>query len=654
MDVRPPIPGHLRELFPHGSDALLRLVLLAEENASLLRSDVYALKDWLEIAGYDHECLHVLLLLLVLAHEEGSLCLELSADNLTRRLRELLECAGPSQTSPEEEARLWAQRVLDEFAGHDFSKLIGTRPDDNRPVIQHVAGSRRFLYFQKLLRNELEFAQLFEARLAQPALARAPDSVLKEVFDVDPMYVGQEPLALDPDQRRAVELALCRPLALISGGPGTGKTSIVVSLLRCLLRVGLTPDRIALAAPTGRAAQRLTDAVRGGVQALRSAQVPDTLLPEVRTSTLHQLLDYTPNRDLFRRHVENPIEADVVIVDEVSMVGMVLMARLFQALRPQARVILLGDKDQLPSVDAGAVLANLVSEDASPQAQARRAVTVMLRTNHRSEPHVRAVAAAVNRQDLSVLATLPALEVPETSWSNLGGERGVRLLEQRHQTPGELKRILHHWADHAYLASGFKDVLTECMALEDDEDPCRLERLGELFRILDRTRLLTLIREGPWGCVAINKLLDDYLRPRLHRPSLGALFPGAPVLITRNDHGRQLFNGDVGLTLGSESGLRVVFPRQRSFYSVPADALPAHELGFALTVHKSQGSEYGQVLLVLPPTGGRRLLTKELVYTGITRARDLAILCATREVLALAVRKHCARESGVLNLTPPL
>ena len=283
-----------------------------------------------------------------------------------------------------------------------------------------------------------------------------------------------------------------------------------------------------------------------------------------------------------------------------------------------------------------------------------RDALVLLQTNHRSEAHIREIAAAVNQQKIEVLDDLPKLDMPneeEKDWSHLYMERGVHLLEQIHQSPAEIRAMLRSWADYAFLASGYQEALAECGTLTEDVDgPKSLKCLGKLFSLLEKTRLLTLVRAGPWGCVEINRFLDQYLRPRLDRHSRGVLFHGAPVLITRNNPGRGLFNGDVGIALrGPEGGLRVVFPRQDSYLALPADALPAHELGFALTVHKSQGSEYGQVILVFPPTGGRKLLTKELVYTGITRAKDLVILCATREVLKTAIDKKCIRESGILN-----
>lgn len=642
-------PVYLGELFPKASPELLRLFQAAQENAAYPLCSFHTIRDWLEIAGYDHESLHVLVLLLILAEEEGSLCIELSGANLQRRLAELVDA---------QDAQAWADRILTDLEDQGFPELIGASVDDDRPIIQYRSQDRKYLYFQRFLRHELQFVRTFQERLKGNGQAgqQGPrhEAVLREVLSERPLRQGGQPLQLDDEQRLALERCLTHNLVLICGGPGTGKTSIVLSVLRCLIRLGLTPEQIALAAPTGRAAQRLSDAIRVGLESLSPApapESPDALLKDIGAGTLHQLLGYVPSRDQFRRHIENPIPADVVIVDEVSMVGLVLVSQLFEALKEGARVILLGDKDQLPSIDAGAVLANLVTQGGQTSEIADS--LVLLQTNHRSQPHIRETARAVNEQAVDVIDQLPVLQVPkqaDQTWSDLAQEEGCRLLELVSQTPGEIRRIVQHWADYAYLSSPFALEAARCVVSPDgDDDPSQVARLRALFQLLENTRLLTLVREGPWGCTPINDFLNEYLRPRLDRHRRGRLFAGAPVLITRNDHPRQLYNGDVGLALRSRGGgLRVVFPRQGSFISYPAEALPAHELGFALTVHKSQGSEYGQVLLVLPPSGGRRLLSKELVYTGLTRAKQLAILCGTREVLKLAIGRQCIRESGLL------
>jgi exodeoxyribonuclease V alpha subunit len=640
----------LREIFPDAGRELQGLLHGAAENALLMRSDFYTIRDWVEIARCpDQEELHAILLLMLVALDEGSLCIETAPEPLLRRLGDLTDA---------DDAAAWSQRIprwlSDKNAG---AALIGTAPTDHKPVIRHTLGKREFLYFQKYLHAELDFHQALKARLQLPASEPATPwpVIVREVL-------AETPLRLDPDQHLALETALLQNLAVISGGPGTGKTSIVLTLLRCLLRGGVDPERIALAAPTGRAAQRLTDALRAGLQHLPATKTagPEARLRDLTASTLHRLLEYRPSRHEFARHQENPIPADVVIVDEVSMVGLVLMGQLFNALGPETRLILLGDKDQLPSVEAGAVLANLVPDCATPSAERLRDGplqdrVVLLRTNHRSQPHIRAAAEAINRQDAGLVERLPALSLAAPDcWQNLEKDGGCLLLEQSHGTANELRGFLQRWAEHAYFHSRLEGTtLAEAIgSIEFTEqaldEPKFQSRLALIFKLLDRYRLLTLVRNSAWGCVEINHFLEHVLRPRLDGDTRAGLFAGAPVLITCNDSARGLNNGDIGITLRHHrGGLCVLFERQDGYVAFPAEALPPHEPGFALTVHKSQGSEYAHVMLVLPPTGGKRLLRKELIYTAITRAKSLAVICSTKEVLKYAIERKMVRESAV-------
>jgi exodeoxyribonuclease V alpha subunit len=223
------------------------------------------------------------------------------------------------------------------------------------------------------------------------------------------------------------------------------------------------------------------------------------------------------------------------------------------------------------------------------------------------------------------------------------------LLEQKLKTAGELRGFLQAWVEQAYFRSRLDGQtlaeMLDAIEIGADADP----RFGRLLQLLDRNRLLTLVRDGPWGCADINGFLEILVRPRLDAGARSGLFVGAPVLITRNDAARGLYNGDVGITLRQKGGgLRVLFARQGACISFPAEALPAHELAFALTVHKGQGSEYANVMVVLPPTGGRRLLTKELIYTAVTRAKSLAVICAAKDVLQFAIGRKITRESGLL------
>ena len=644
----------LKELFPSAGTELMQLLQGAAENAFLLRSDFYTIRDWVEIANcHEEEIPHAILLLMLVALEEGSLCIEISTPALLRRLRDFV---------PEENAIAWAERIRQALDSQTFAGLIGISPQDHKPIIAHTAGEQRFFYFQKFLRAELDFHRDLQGRLQR---ATTSDTAWPRI--VDEVVAGQ-PLRLDHDQQRALETALSSDLAIISGGPGTGKTSIVLTLLRCLVRGGMDPARIALAAPTGRAAQRLTDALRTGLARLPSANdpaSPDVRLRDLAATTLHQLLGYRPTRNIFTRHNENPIPADVVIVDEVSMVGLVLMAQLFQALGPKTKLILLGDKDQLPSVEAGAVLANLVPDgnrtgsDSCPTTSLHHRV-VLLQTNHRSQQQIREIAQAINQQDASITDRLSPLVFPgdgalESHWHNLEQQGGCWLLEQTLGSAHELRGFLQHWAEQTYFRSRWEGAtlaeMIETIELDSSAlaDTPAQSHCKQLFALLERFRLLTLVREGAWGCDDINRFLNQHLRPRLKADARTELFAGAPVLITRNDATRGLHNGDVGITLRhKDGGLRVLFQRNDGYVSFPAEALPTHELGFALTVHKSQGSEYAHVMVVLPPTGGKRLLTKELVYTAITRAKSLAVICSTKEVLKFAISRKIIRESGLL------
>ncbi|MBI3412072.1 MAG: exodeoxyribonuclease V subunit alpha [Planctomycetes bacterium] len=630
-----------------------RLVDSARENADLLASDLHTIHDWLEIAGYDDETLQALLIVHFLGATEGSLCTKLTRENLTRRF---------SAVVSEADAADWSRRILLAFEENSYDRLIGTAPDDDRPLILYSGHGERFLYFQKFLRHELDFVGSFRERLARTSAAKAPGNWAVELEKV----LQSSTLRLDPDQRAAVELGLTRGLALISGGPGTGKTSIVLTLLRCLVRMGTPVERIALAASTGRAAQRLGDSVRIGLADLGpDVDAREACLASITPSTLHKLLEYHPGFDSCRRHAENPIEADVVIVDEVSMVGMVMMARLLQAVRPDARLILLGDRDQLPSVDVGAVLAHLIPSDV-PSLPTRYHIdatteiafhdcVALLRTNHRSEPRIRGVAEAINAQDATVVDRIERLELPRDPanrmrWQEANIAGGCLLLEQARRTPAEIREVLRQWAEDCYLSGPYADLIGRCRtSAEESQSEEQRAILCRLFQVLDGSRLLTLVREGPWGCVAANRYIEQQVRARLGGLGRGGLFAGAPVLVTKSDPNRQVYNGDVGLTVRSQSDdLRVIFQRQGGFLTFAPEALPSHELGFALTIHKSQGSEYDRVLVVLPPEGGRRLLTKELVYTAVTRARKLAIVCSTPEVLRLAISRKCAREAGLL------
>lgn len=673
------------EICPGKDERCRRLYEGAVENGGLLATDFYTLRDWLETAEYEtHLSLHALLILLLLALDEGSLCLEQSEATFRRRLEAIVS---------EEDARFWSVRLMKDLTTKDYSALISDDGDAGKPLIRDEIQGHRFLFFQKFYRHERNVRDAFMQRLTtglmlpcDTSAARMP-AILKDVLQERPLLSRGKPIDLDADQLTALGVILLRPLVIVSGGPGTGKTSLVMSVLRCLSRCGISAQRIALAAPTGRAAQRLGDSIRSGIGSLgESASTDDRALQDIVPLTLHQLLGYNPNNGQYRRHQESPVPADVVIVDEVSMVGLTLMGQLLQALAPQTRLVLLGDKDQLPSVDAGAVLSHLIPGGLKPSYSVGATMQLtnwfpflsleatqgglfdqslmqdsiaLLQKNHRSERRIQQAALSIQKGDASVLETLSRQSVLEirdndAAWNQLALEGGCHLLESASGSPKELEAVLRRWARYCLQEAatdrgGYVDLVSRCrLSAGDEYDEVTQAELADLFMLVERNRLLTLVRDGAWGCDGINSFLHGQLQT-LHRRKRSQVEPGSPILITQNDHVRQLSNGDVGLALqGAGGDIRVVFRRRNGFTSFPFHTLPPHELGFALTVHKSQGSEYDHVLLVFPPEGARRLLTRELVYTAITRARRLAVLFGKEEVIRTAIENHIDREAGWL------
>jgi exodeoxyribonuclease V alpha subunit len=424
-----------------------------------------------------------------------------------------------------------------------------------------------------------------------------------------------------PDlQRLAAAVAAGRWVSVITGGPGTGKTHTVARLLRLLLDQPGPRLRISLAAPTGKAAARLQESVL--------EQAPAVGLPlDLTASTLHRLLGWRPdNRSRFRHDATNRLPFDVVVVDESSMVSLTMMARLLEALRPTTRLVLVGDPDQLTPVDAGAVLSDLVHRPAPPAAPAavpaevagdggdldeeeRRQLrngVVRLRGSQRYGPGIAGLAEAVRAGD---------------------ADRVLDLLD----AGGEL--VLE--TDPAGLEARIGRVAAEMRAAGETGDAQRC------LALLGRHRLLCAHRNGPFGVSAWNDRIG-----RLTGAMPGEWSPGLPLLVTANDYENELWNGDTGVVVATPDGLRAAFSRGAGPDLVPLSRLSAVSPGHALSVHRSQGSQFEEVAVLLPPASSP-LLTRELLYTAVTRASRSVRVVGTEESVRAAVGRQVVRASGL-------
>jgi exodeoxyribonuclease V alpha subunit len=591
--------------------------------------------------------------------------------------------------------------------------LVGSGADD-QPLV--LVGSR--LYLRRYWEYEQAVRAAIDARSARSETLQAalPMDAMRRALDgLFP------PTAITPDwQKLACALAARSAFSIITGGPGTGKTTTVVRLLALLQALALAepmpgrparPLRIRLAAPTGKAAARLNASIAGTVAglplgalgALEQGETIRDAIP-VTVGTLHRLLGSRPDTRRLRHHAGNPLTLDVLVIDEASMVDLEMMAAVLAALPPNARLILLGDKDQLASVEAGAVLGELCRRAGEghytpqtrdwlkaatgqeiapalidPQGTPIDQAIVMLRHSHRfaATSGIGQLAEAVNtgntaavldlwtrgHPDLTLLA-LDSIEDP--AFRSLVIEGTTNLQSPADPPIGETGPT--SLAKPAVPGQGYRHYL-EILRRDQPEQGADATAFDAWARSVLKAhgqfQVLCALRRGPRGVQGLNQRIARLLQDADLIPAGTGWYLGRPVLVTRNDYGLGLMNGDIGITLARPSQtpgrgagtkgdwiLRVAFPAgdgQDGVKWILPSRLQAVETVYALTVHKSQGSEFTHAALVLPETLSP-ILTRELLYTGITRAREHLTLVRSGDehVLEQAVQRRVLRASGLM------
>lgn len=564
--------------------------------------------------------------------KDGNVCLDLG-ECAQRVLFEALPSAGLAP-----ELASW----ISQLSAAAFIAAPGTVA----PLV--LSGSR--LYLHRHWSDEQAVAAGIVSRLA-PAQ-----------FDMQLLASGLSSLYPSSDadvidwQKLAAAQAVRNQFTVISGGPGTGKTTTVVKVLSLLLAQDPTL-RIRLAAPTGKAAARMVESIRSARQSLQLAPAVANAMPD-EASTIHRLLGQRGGngRRLFRHDRDNLLRLDCLVIDEASMIDLSLMRALLDALPNSTRLILLGDRDQLASVDAGNVLGDITGhgiELAYTQTTAEQLAPLcgyeeaalpvnstlpvvadsiaLLRTSHRftHDSGIGRLARLVNTGDAAGARELLSLSA---TTSETGQTDLVWMQAEQDAGPKLMKEALD-WAVERYSR------YLQCRSVE------------EALAVLGQTRILCAVHSSPLGDVEINRLVAERLR---QRQLIGSEDNGhgTPVMISVNDYELELFNGDIGLLWRSETGvLEACFPTlDGEVRRLPVQSLPQFVPAWALTVHKSQGSEFEQVMLVLPNDTRSPLLTRELLYTGITRARSKLVLCASAQALNAACQSAVKRHSGLADI----
>jgi exodeoxyribonuclease V alpha subunit len=521
------------------------------------------------------------------------------------------------------------------------SSLVG----DDRPL--HLEGTT--LYLDRLWADE----QLVAADLLHRAgdLASGVDTDLLRAGLAELYNEDDDP---DPEQRMAAATAVLRRVSVVAGGPGTGKTTTVARVLALIDAQAAASERrpplIALAAPTGKAAARLEEAVRTDAAAMPIDAERRGRLGALEGRTLHRLLGFNPgNRTRFRHNRLNRLPHDVVVVDETSMVSLSLMARLLEAVRPDARLVLVGDPEQLASIEAGAVLGDIVGPAARgfcmrPAARRQleevtgRAVPageagdgsvfgdgiVVLRRVHRHGDAIAALARAIRHGDAD-----EAMAVLEAGDSNV------------------------EWIDADAASASSPERLADVRRLAVDTgrtviESARAGRAREAIDALGSFRLLCGHRRGPEGVATWMDHVENWLRSEVEGFATGTdWYVGRPLIVTENDYGLDLYNGDTGVVIEAQGGrLVAAFERRGTIAEVSPTRLAAVDTVYAMTVHKSQGSQYKEVAFLLPSTDSR-ILTRELLYTAVTRARERLIVVGPEEPIRAAIARPITRASGL-------
>jgi exodeoxyribonuclease V alpha subunit len=511
-------------------------------------------------------------------------------------------------------------------------------PGEYRPLILDKRGR---LYLYRYWEYQAELAKAVQDRIRREHHRTGEAESMGSLLDR--LFPGPEKGQVDW-QKIAAFAAARRPFCVIAGGPGTGKTTTVAKVLALLVEQSKGERlRIALVSPTGKGAVRLREAMNKAREALPCDEGVKAVIPD-KASTIHRLLGPVGRSPYFDYHARHLLPVDVLVVDEASMVDMALMSKLAQALPAEARFILLGDKDQLSSVEAGAVLGDICDTGISHPFSRAFSSEIREVTGY----DIRGVEGTPGMSDSIVQLTRSyrfgdesGIACAARSINQGDGAGALRALQDRGH--GDL-----HW--RASPAPRLLPGLLKERVLEAYRDLFEATDPKEGFACLDRFRILCALREGPFGVKAVNLLVEHVFRQQKRIKDGGRWYQGRPILITQNDYTLDLYNGDTGIVLAdpdSAGGLRAFFPLpDGTFRRLHPFRLPEHETVYAMTVHKSQGSELGQVLLILPDRDSP-VLTRELIYTAVTRAREQVEIWGHEGVFLQAVSRRVKRTSGL-------
>ena len=605
---------------------LQKMVELACQRLNIKNIDIFTLFDLCEIEPkIIDSILPGLFFVLVSELADGSTCLDLEAPITLEKLKEI------DFKRPE---KAIVSFIID-VNKNKFETVISFLPDSYLPLLLIQRSNRNYLYLNKSWTAEFNLNGQLEKVFTNTVgfNLKITKKILDEIYSKSPILdFNLKPRLYNDDQKNAIELALSKSFLIITGGPGTGKTFTLTGILRLLLRCGIDYQEIALAAPTAKAANRMNDSINENIKSIQNPSHIDLQLLELKSTTIHRLLGLTEYSRESKFSDTYPMPIKVLVIDEASMIDLYLMNTLLSSVDPQkTKIILLGDKDQLPSVESGAVLADLISGNQTNS-------VAYLHKTYRSHGEMLAFVNQIKEKQKGESVKIDVYKKIDQFLSKK--DASVGLIDWVNLDVVQFKTSIQIWVQ-MYL----KEFFNEFFKIQNPDEIAVKEYLNKI----NQTKILSVINNSIFGVEGINQIcIDEIFSPSFLQQGT-MYFHGMPIQILRNNDKLEIYNGDVGLIIKEQSNsFRVVFAQEKSLKSYAIDEIPHFQPAFATTIHKSQGSEYQQVLLVIPKDATEKLVTKQLLYTGISRAKSKCLLIATMHDFQKGLDNEMHRTTGIL------